>query len=297
MTLNAASLPADLHRWVEGHLPGVTHATDTSWERSDSRVWRLDADAAAAYLKVSPSLAGYTLETNAYRHTAAALDPDQAPGLLAADPDLRAILTTALAGRVVRALPLIPATEVRVHELAGALLRRWHDYPEPAPPQARQALMSYMTGQAAEASACLDSLGDQLDDAERALVSDVARELPALAADLPLIYRHGDYSPRNWLWNAEAETLGVIDFEMADQGLAVQDMVWLYGAMWPTRPDLRTSFLTGYGSEPTAQEHRALLLLTARLAVSYLAAGLASHEPVLIDRGRNALNDLVRAHV
>jgi hypothetical protein len=74
-------------------------------------------------------------------------------------------------------------------------------------------------------------------------------------------------------------------------------MVWLHGAVWQTRPDLQVSFLTGYGYEPTAEEHRVLILLTARLAVSYLTTGLTKDEPVLIDRGRNALNDLARASV
>jgi aminoglycoside phosphotransferase (APT) family kinase protein len=292
---DTAALPADLRHWVARHLPGVTTAIDTSWDRDTSQVWHLDGDT-AAYIKLSPSPDSYVRETNAYRH-AAALGPDHAPRMLAADPILRAILTTALAGSVVRDLPLAPTTEARVHELAGRLLRRWHSHPEPASPHARQALMASMTDQATEAAVCLEKLGDQLDDLQRALVNDVATELPALAAVLPLVYRHGDYSPRNWLWNNNRQTLAVIDFEMADHGLAVQDMVWLHGAVWQNRPDLRTSFLTGYGREPTAEEHRVLILLTARLAASYLTTGLTKDEPVLIDRGRNALNDLARASV
>jgi aminoglycoside/choline kinase family phosphotransferase len=289
---DTTALPADLRRWVARHLPGATAAIDASWDRDTSQVWRLDGDT-AAYLKLSPSPDSYARETHAYRH-ATALSPDQAPQILATDPTLRAILTTALNGSVVRGLPLDPATEAQVHELAGRLLRRWHSLPEPAPPHARQALMASMTDQATEAAICLDKLGDQLNDAQRALVNDVATELPALAAGLPLVYRHGDYSPRNWLWNPDRQTLGVIDFEMATHGLAIQDMVWLHGALWQTRPDLRTSFLTGYGREPTAEEHRGLVLLTARLAVSYLTTGLTRDEPVLIHRGRNALSDLAR---
>ncbi|HEX6467876.1 MAG TPA: aminoglycoside phosphotransferase family protein [Streptosporangiaceae bacterium] len=292
---DTAALPADLRRWVARHLPGATTAIDASWDRDNSQVWHLEGDT-AAYVKLSSSQDSYARETNAYRH-AAALGPDQAPRMLAADPTLRAILTTALAGSVVRDLPLAPAIEARVHELAGRLLRRWHSHPEPVPPGTRQALRTSMAHQASEAAACLEKLGGQLDDVQRGLVNDVATELPALAAELPLVYRHGDYSPRNWLWNPDTQNLGVIDFEMADHGLAIQDMVWLYGAMWQTRPDLRTSFFTGYGREPTAEEHRVLVLLTARLAVSYLTTGMTRNEPVLIDRGRNALSDLARASV
>ncbi|WP_067481823.1 aminoglycoside phosphotransferase family protein [Actinomadura hibisca] len=288
-------LPADLRPWVARHLPGVTTATDVSWNRANSRVWRLDGDT-TAYLKLSPSPRSYARETTAYRH-AAVLGPGQAARMLAADPVLQAVLTTALPGRIVRDLPLDPAVETRVHEFAGRLLRRWHSHLETAAPHARQALRKELADQAAEAADCLDELGDRLDGAQRALVRDVATQLPGLAAELPLVYRHGDYLPRNWLWDADAQTLAVIDFEMADHGLAVQDMVWLHGAVWPTRPDLRAAFLTGYDREPAAQEHRVLLLLTARLAVSYLATGLARNDTVLIDRGHHALSALARTGV
>ncbi|WP_395108332.1 aminoglycoside phosphotransferase family protein [Actinomadura sp. SCN-SB] len=296
MTSDAVTMPADLRRWLTDHLPDITAATDASWPRTQSRVWRLTTRTSTAYVKLSPSAQSYTRETSAYRHAAAALDPDRAPQLIATDPALRAILTTALAGKVVRDLPLAPEAEAKVHKLAGRVLRRWHDHLAPVPPQARDNLTAALAGQAAEATACLDSLGGHLTEHEQILVREVARDLPAMAADLPLVYLHGDFSPRNWVWNPQTQTLGLIDFEMADHALAVQDMVWLFGAVWPTRPDLRASFLTGYGGEPTTLEQRALLLLTTRLAVSYLSAGLATNDQVLIDRGHNALGALVRAH-
>ncbi|WP_433464011.1 hypothetical protein [Spirillospora sp. CA-128828] len=137
MTLDAASLPADLHRWLADHLPDVAATTDASWPRTESRVWRLEASTTTAYVKISPSADSYTREMNAYQHAAAALDHDEAPQLIATDPDLRAILTAALSGSVVRDLSLAPAAEVQVHQLAGRLLRRWHDYPAPVPTHAR----------------------------------------------------------------------------------------------------------------------------------------------------------------
>ncbi|MFD0855428.1 aminoglycoside phosphotransferase family protein [Actinomadura adrarensis] len=289
-------MPAGLHRWLTSHLPDITAATDSSWPRTHSRVWRLESSTTTAYVKISPSAQSHSRETNAYRHAAAALGSDQVPQLIATNPALRTILTTALPGSVVRDLPLSAKVEARVYELAGRLLRRWHDHPQPVPPQARENLTANLADQAAEATACLNRLDDHLTKPERILVGEAARDLTALAADLPLVYLHGDFSPRNWVWNPQTQTLGLIDFEMADHAPAVQDMVWLFGAVWPTRPDLRASFLTGYGREPTAEEHRALLLLTTRLAVSYLSTGLASNDQVLIDRGHNALEALVRAH-
>jgi Ser/Thr protein kinase RdoA (MazF antagonist) len=292
MTHDDAVQPADLSRWLAAHLPGVIIPTDVSWARDTAKVWRLDSDGPTAYVKISSTAKAYARETHGYQHAASALAPDQAPQLLASDPTLRAVLTAALPGSVVHSVKLTVAAEVRAHRLAGRLLARWHAHPEPEPAQARETIMVSVAGQAAEAAACLDSLGEQLTAAERALVSEVARDLPDLAAGLPLVYLHGDFSPRNWLWRPETATLGAIDFEEAGHGLAVQDMVWLCGALWPTRPDLRAAFFDEFGRDLTAQEHRVLLLLTTRLAVSYLATGLAEQDTALIDRGRTALRGL-----
>ncbi|MEV3927726.1 phosphotransferase [Actinomadura coerulea] len=205
------------------------------------------------------------------------------PRLIAAAPALRAILTTAPPGTVVRILHLAPAAETHVHRLAGGLLRCWHDHPAPAPPQARAAVATALAGQAREAAECLTGLSGHLAADERDLVHAAAQQLPELK-DLPLICTHGNFSPRNWVRAPHRRTLGLIDFESATHALAVQDLVWLPGALWPTRPDLWEAFLAGYGRALTADEHQALLLLTTRLAASYLAAGvsqgaLSPHRP------------------
>jgi Ser/Thr protein kinase RdoA (MazF antagonist) len=294
MRLDAA-LPAELQQWVTRRLGGLAATTDVSWPRGDSRVWRVASNTGEAYIKLSPTPQDYAREVHAYQHAASALAADEAPRLLAADPGLQAIMTTPLPGQIVRGLSLPAATEARVHELAGRLLRRWHDHPDPAPAQVRESVMASMAEQAKEATACLEPTAEHLTDAQRALVQEVSRDLPGLAESLPLVFRHGDYSPRNWLWDTERGTHGLIDFEKAAHGLAVEDLVWLYGAVWPTRPDLKTAFLTGYGRELSGTEQRALPLLTARLAVSYLNTGLIKQQPVLLDRGRGVLSDLTRA--
>jgi len=291
MTLDAP-LPADLRHWLTRHLPGPDTVADVSWLRGCSQVWRVASGTNEAYVKLSPAEKGYAREVHAYQH-AARFAPDEVPRLLAADPDLRAIMTAPVPGRVVRGLTLTVEAETRVHELAGWLLRRWHDLPEPITDQARDAIRVSVAEQADEAAMCLERVAEHLTDAQRALVQRVFLELPRLAEALPVVYRHGDYSPRNWLWDAEHSTVGLIDFEQADHGIAVEDLVWLHGAVWPTRPDLKAAFLSGYGRQLSDAEHRGLPLLTARLAVSYLTTGITKQDPVLIDRGRTALKHLV----
>ena len=129
-----------------------------------------------------------------------------------------------------RGLPLAERTETTVHEQAGRLLRRWHDLAEPIGDQARTTITASIAEQAHEAAQWLRDDADHLTDAQRTLVYRVVHELPSLAANLPVVYRHGDFAPRNWLWSAEHGTVGMIDFEQTDHGLAVEDLVWLHGA-------------------------------------------------------------------
>jgi len=51
-----AQIPEDLHRWAEQHLPGTTRATDTSWPRSTSQVWRVDGESTCGVRKVGLGL-------------------------------------------------------------------------------------------------------------------------------------------------------------------------------------------------------------------------------------------------
>lgn len=293
----AVSLPPDLHQWVARHITGMDAAavTDASWPRGDSRVWRVSAHRGEVFVKLYPSAEKYEREVKGCEHSARALAADEAPRLLAMNPERPAVILSSLSGRVVRGLPLEKAEEQHVHRLAGDLLRRWHDTSEPISDLEHERIMASVTAQADEAAMILDRLGDQLSPAEQDLVRDAARDLPGLAKALPLGYRHGDYSPRNWLWDKAPGQHSLIDFEESAPGLTVEDLVWLCGAAWPARPDLRDAFLAGYGRPLSSTEQRALVLLTARLGVSYLNTGLAKADTVLIDRGRAVLQHMVGA--
>ncbi|MFF4924242.1 aminoglycoside phosphotransferase family protein [Kitasatospora sp. NPDC001261] len=287
-----APIPSDLRRWVSEHLVGVDQVADVSWPKAKSQVWRVSAGGRAAYVKLSPSALDYQREITGYQHAGRALDPGGAPRLLAADPALLAIMSSPQPGLVVRDLPLDPRDEQRVYELAGRALRRWHDASAPATDREREAIGASMAQQADEATTCLDSAGHHLDAAQRALVRCVAEELPQLTRQVPVVYRHGDFATRNWLWDSASGVLGLIDFEMAAHGLAAEEYTWLYGAVWVTRPDLKNAFFDGYGRPLTAEEDRLLHLLTTRLGVSYLHTGLIKKDTVLTDRGRLVLTRL-----
>ncbi|MFC7831045.1 phosphotransferase [Streptomyces sp. NPDC057375] len=192
---HSAPIPNDLWAWVLDHLPDARTATDVSWARGDSRVWRIDTTTASAFVKISPGVRDFARETDAYAYAARALASHQAPRLIAADHHLLALLTTAQPGKIVRGLPLEEKEELRVYEDAGRLLRRWHDHSAPATADDRTAIRDAVTGQADEAAACLQATRHRLTPDEQKLARDVAHGLPHLADELPLVYRHGDYAP------------------------------------------------------------------------------------------------------
>jgi len=249
-----------------------------------------------AFVKLSPSAQDYEREVRGYAYAARSLGPHEVPRLIASDPGLQAIITTPQPGSVVRGLALEAEEERRVHELAGQLLRRWHDQSDPASDQDLEDIRASMADQAEEAAACLENTaGRHLDDQQRVLVRCVSEELPELPRDLPVVFRHGDYSTRNWMWDPE-HGHGVIDFAMSAHGLAVEEFVWLCGAIWVARPDIKAAYFSGYGRTLSADEERVLRLLTARLGVSYLQSGLTNNRPELVERGHLILTRMTHEY-
>ncbi|MEV0536312.1 aminoglycoside phosphotransferase family protein [Kitasatospora sp. NPDC050463] len=289
--------PPELRDWVAGHLPGLSSSEDRSWPRSTSRVWhvRTKDGERDAYVKISPSTGEFEREVAGYAYAAAHLDDTQAPRLLAAAPDLLAILISPLPGRVVRDLPLATSTELSLYEDAGRLLRCWHDASAPGTEADRAAVRSDLEDQAQEAADCLEPLAPRLADDRLALVEAASTDLAGLAEQLPLVYRHGDYETRNWLYDQDTGRHGLIDFSTAAHGVAAAEFVWLFGAVWPNRPDLRDAYFTGYGRLLTGDEDRLLQLLTVRLGASYLRTGLTKQREDLIKRGHLVL-DRMAAH-
>ncbi|GHH79019.1 hypothetical protein GCM10018781_56080 [Kitasatospora indigofera] len=172
--------PPELLVWLAGHLPGPVTAADWSWPRATSRVWRIGGpDGGNAFLKISPDDGAFAREVAGYAYAARYLPERQAPRLLASDPGLRALLSAALPGRVVRGLPLERAMELRLHEEAGRLLRRWHDHSDAGTADHRAAVREAMGTYAREAAQCREALAGQVPPDVLALLDAAATEIPA----------------------------------------------------------------------------------------------------------------------
>ena len=261
---------------------------DRSWPRDGSRVWELaSASGERLFLKQHQSPRFHEREVTAYRLWAPALDTGRAPRLQAVDPDLRAVLITALPGRIARGPHIPEADEPEIHRQAGMLLRRLHS--------ASTATAVPGTGRvAARAEEHIARVGALLSQQDAQLVRYHAARLPETAQRLPAVPTHGDVQPKNFLWDPGSRRVALIDFERAEPGLAVRDLVRLQYGAWNGRPSLRDAFLDGYGRALTADEESALRHLAALDAVSAIWWGSANSDAGIMTRGYRTLAQLRR---
>jgi aminoglycoside phosphotransferase (APT) family kinase protein len=257
---------------------------DRSWPRNSSNVWELVSGAGEHfYLKQHSSALFHAREVSAYQHWTAQLGPGRAPVLLAADADLRTMVVTALAGQPARELAVPAAAEAEIHRQAGMLLRRLHDA---APPASSLPTTSRVVARVEDH---LCRAGRLLERAEVRLIRDHAARLEEMAALIPAVPTHGDAQPRNFLWNAADEWVALIDFERAEVAPAVRDLVRLEYGPWDGCPELRASFLAGYGRALTGTEEAALRSFAALDALSGLLWGNANDDQEVRARAHRAL--------
>lgn len=261
-------LPSPIEGFAAEVAGGFQAVIDRSWPRNSSNVWEIISNTGEHfYLKHHSSALFHAREVSAYRHWTAKLGPGRTPVLLAADAGLRTMVVTALPGRSARELPVPAATEAGIHRQAGMLLRRLHDA---APPASSLPSTCRMVARVEDH---LRRSGRLLKRAQVRLIRDHAARLEEMAALIPGVPTHGDAQPRNFLWDASDGRVALIDFERAEVAPAVRDLVRLEYGPWDGRPDLRASFLTGYGRTLTGTEEAALRSFAGLDALSGLLWG------------------------
>ena len=100
--------------------------------------------------------------------------------------------------------------------------------------------------------------------------------------------------PKNFLWDPRSPPVALIDFELAEPGLAVRDLVRLQYGVWNRRPILREAFLNGYGSALIADEQSALRDLAHPTRPSAIWWASANNDADMMTRGYRTLAQLRR---
>ncbi|KAA6215651.1 NUDIX domain-containing protein [Streptomyces filamentosus] len=277
--------------FAERTVGRVAAWTDVSWARENSRVWQARGAAGGTwFVKVHQNEEFHRREVAALRGWVPGLG-GAGPRLVAAAPESRAIVVTAVEGRPLHGMVLAGAEERAVFEAIGALAARVHASP---------LALHEVAGGGAPAGP-YDRMERRL-EAARALLEpgDEERVRGAVAmaqASGPLapVVTHGDLQLRNLLLGADG-TVRVIDFARSEPQPRVRDFVRFLDR-FEDREDLATAFFTGYGRRPTPAEEAHLVAGAALDAVSGIAFGTRTGDPELVERGRRTLARLATGSV
>lgn len=271
-----------LSAFVERSIGPVTHAEDLSWNHAESAVWRVASASHQAVLKVHRQGRKFANELAAYTQWAPALRKELEPGTTV--PELlgvhaehpRALLLSWERGELAESLALSVTEERALHLRAGRFLRALHELPvEPADalPLAdayRARLEAWVKRTSATVPAAV----------REAVAAEAVQALPFVQG-CSRVPCHRDFTPRNWLVTSperegdatvrpgsSGPALVVFDFEHSLPDLHLVDMQRLWVGLWRSRPDLKESFLAGYGRGLTSEEEAALRHISALWALS-----------------------------
>ncbi|MFJ2841662.1 phosphotransferase family protein [Streptomyces griseofuscus] len=202
-----------------------------------------------------------------------------APRLVAADPQLRAVVLTAVGGRSLHGATYAPEQQRRIFHRIGQLAAAIHTS---APPRAAVGTLPL-----GKLERHLDGVRAHLAPGDEEFIRVTAEKAAGLPA-LEAVPTHGDLQLRNLRWDEDADVLYVIDFERSEEGPAIRDFVRLSDA-WHGRPDLRQAVTDGYGRHFTREEQAQLAALCVLDSVSGTSYDAAHGDPELVERGRRTL--------
>jgi aminoglycoside/choline kinase family phosphotransferase len=277
-------VPENLLEFATSHLGTIKKMKTRGWKHLETGVWELETEQGRAFLKSHRQKAKFGQELRAYlEFLPHALKVT--PSLLAYDESQQAMLLSDAPGELVDDLALSLKESVdwinesqktdlfskslgkkqliSIYEQAGQFLRSYHDVPY----QDTETLnIEEAFWQRAESwlKRAEPFVAAKDIDWVKARVKDM---LPALNT-MKRVPCHRDYTGRNWLWN---EKLYVIDFEHSRPDVWLFDLEKLWSEVWPHLPELKESFMAGYGHNFTAEDEALLNGYTALSCITKIA--------------------------
>ncbi|MEU9245742.1 aminoglycoside phosphotransferase family protein [Streptomyces sp. NPDC048385] len=279
-------MPSALHQLMGSVTDTYTVVAEHSRPGSRPSLWEIDGHYGTRWFAkqhAGPKL--HRREVDAYRKWTVFLGADRAPELTASDAETRAILVTAVPGRSLDMLRLPAEQERNAYEQAGELLARHHAAAADEP-------TADVTGEVWDATAAKlqDGAAAHVPEHDIAMVRALVKEAPP---PLPQVAAHGDYMPKNWMWDETEQRLRIIDFERAElQPAARRDFSRLRYRILLQRPDILAAFRHGYGRQLTEDELAAGRAYAALDALDSLSWGITHHDIGLVDEAHTMLENL-----
>ena len=224
-------------------------------------------------------------EVHAYRKWTVSLGADRAPELVASGTKTCTAVVTAVPGRSLDSLRLPTEQELKAYMQAGELLARHHT----------AAAVETSAGSAEDewaesVSKLLASALAYVPEHEIATVRALLSEAPPR---LPQVSAHGDFMPKNWMWDETEQILRIIDFERAElQPAPRRDFSRLRYRILHHRPDLKAAFHHGFGRPLTDDELAACRAYGALDAVDSLSWSIQHRDFGLVDEAHTMLENL-----
>lgn len=248
------------------------------------RVWTgTCADGSTAFLKWHPEPRSWSQEQQAIRVWLPQISQQltQRSELIASDEGERLLLLSAVAGEPVESRNWSLEELCHIHHQAGVVLGALHrleahdDDPVSLDVALPKRLETWIT-----------KSDDILEEKQilRARQSFVDGNL--FDGDQRTLC-HNDYQPRNWLW--DGKRIGIIDWEHSHPNHPGFDLVRLQVGAWQQQPQLRDSFLDGYGQLPDWLEDERMDAIVALFAIGCVVWGTQHHQKDLVELGQHCL--------
>ncbi|MGV3615065.1 MAG: phosphotransferase family protein [Fimbriimonas sp.] len=241
--------------WVEAQLGRFEIVSRYAHSHGYSQLWRLMTGGDFVWLKMHRYPRKWAGEVHALTHWAPALG--LSPILLASRADPPTVLLTESPGEAAGSVSLSPKAEERLWEAAGGYLRELHRkendwfgaiHPDGSP----QGVPSYdpmaMTFETFDRRIAEGEAAGLFTPDEIAFVREHAPVwIQALAGETPRAI-HRDYSPRNWLTDAEGTLTAVFDWEHARWDVRAADLNRWWDVEFLRNPRLEAAFFGAYGA-------------------------------------------------
>lgn len=276
-----------LRRLVEGRIGAIDRIVDCSWQHGESQVHRLESVSGFYYLKQFAQARKFVQERGTYEQCAGAV-PNMARCVMSIESPSKALLFSGLAGQLVESRSWTAAEEQNIFQHAGRWLRTMHDLSfadaDAVPLSEALQRRAYASLQRAYESDLLEH--DVVAWAESLMDSIVfPREMHRVPC-------HRDFTPRNWLWDADAEQLAVIDFEHSRADWWLLDCDRLAARYWLDKPQLAEVFFAAYGKRANDEEQRTADVLAVLTALSTIMWADEHNDRIFLEDGYRRLRYL-----
>ncbi|NRA76478.1 MAG: aminoglycoside phosphotransferase family protein [Planctomycetes bacterium] len=276
--------PTDHHLLSLAHQMWQFDAQQRVDPGGSCRVWSgISSDGCAAFLKWHPQQRSFRQEEQALLHWLPHVPGDLAhrPGLLESNEEEKLLLISAVPGEPVESGRTSEQELPLIHRQAGLFLRKLHrlEVVDEDPVTLSTALPERLQGWIDKADGVLKD--DQIVQATKCIGDG------SLFANDRRVACHNDYQPRNWLW--DGQRLGIIDLEHAHLNHPGFDLVRLQVGIWKESPQLRESFLDGYGQNPDWLDDERMDAIITLFGVGCIVWGTQHQQPDLVVLGRRCL--------